>query len=146
MSCRRRPVLGTVAHVELFASNHVVILPAGIGIAPPIQRLGAHALAGRCAYPLRTLDPTGLVLMSSERTYTLGALFAEWGQALSRSAVAGFRASEHGHVSVFINGAGWHGDPADAPLAPHSQITIEVGPFIPPHAHYMFPPLSFARS
>jgi hypothetical protein len=139
-------MLASVAHVELFAANHVVMLPAGIGIAPPLERHGPHLLAGRCAYTLRTVDPTGLVLMGPRRAHTLGEFFALWGQPLSRSAVAGFRAGAHADVSVFIDGATWRGDPADAPLAPHSQITIEVGPFVPPHAHYMFPPLSFAHT
>jgi hypothetical protein len=146
MGCRSRPTLAGAAHVELFAANHVVILPAGIGIAPPLQRHGPHVLAGRCAYALRTLDPTGLVLMGSRSAYTLGELFAVWGQPLSRSEVAGFRARSRADVSVFIDGTAWRGNPAGAPLAPHSQVTIEVGPFVPPHAHYMFPPLSFAHA
>ncbi len=48
-------------HLELFADRRVVIVPAGIGIAPPQRRQGAYVLGGRCSYPLRTREPTGVV-------------------------------------------------------------------------------------
>ena len=48
-------------HVELFANRRVVIVPAGIGIVPPLRRDGAYVLGGRCSYPLRTREPTGVV-------------------------------------------------------------------------------------
>lgn len=142
MRCRASYSVASAAHVELFAANRVVVIPAGIGFAPPLRRHGAYVSRGRCSYPLRTLEPTGVVLMSPGRTYTLGELFALWGQPLGRRGVAGFRAAAGQHVSVFRDGLLWRGDPAAVPLSRDAQITIEVGPYVPPHVRYLFPSLS----
>src|SRR4051812_21317582 len=45
-------------HVEVFARGRVVIVPAGIGIAGPVERRGAYVFGGRCRYPLVTVEPT----------------------------------------------------------------------------------------
>jgi hypothetical protein len=37
------------AHIELFAHNRGVVVPAGIGIAEPKRRRGVFVLGGRCA-------------------------------------------------------------------------------------------------
>ena len=142
MRCARERSVGSFAHVEIFIADRVVIVPAGIGLAPPIRQRGPHLLIGRCAYPLRTVDPTGLVLLRADRSYTLGELFAVWEQPLGWSVVAGFHASAHDRVRVFVDGRLWRGGPADVPLAPHSQVTIELGPYVPPHSSYLFPPPS----
>ena len=83
-----RPRFG--AHVELFAHRQVVIVPAGIGIAPPLRRQGAYVLGGRCSYPLRTREPTGVVEVERGASLTLGQLFEVWGQPLSRTRLVGF--------------------------------------------------------
>jgi len=141
MSCRPGYPVASVTHVELFAANHVVIIPAGIGVAPPLRRHGVYVRGGRCVYPLRTVEPTGLVLMGPGRTRTLGELFALWGQRLSSHEVAGFHAEAGQDVSVFSDGVPWRGNPAAVPLSSRAQITIEVGPYVPPHARYVFPAL-----
>ena len=46
-------------HLELFAAGRVVIVPAGIGVAPPWRRDGAYVRSGRCSYAARTREPTG---------------------------------------------------------------------------------------
>ena len=140
MRCARKRSVGSVAHVEIFVADHVVIVPAGIGLAPPIRQRGPHLLVGRCAYPLWTVDPTGLVLLGPDRSYTLGQLFAVWEQPLGRSVVAGFHATAHERVRVFVDGRRSQGAPAGVPLAPQSQVTIELGPYVPPHSSYRFPP------
>src|SRR5438046_2534422 len=43
-------------HLELFANRRVVIVPAGIGMAPPLVRDGAYVRGGRCSYALRTRE------------------------------------------------------------------------------------------
>jgi len=146
MSCGARVPVVSAAHVELFAYNRVVIVPAGIGLMPPLRRAGAFVRGWRCAYPLRTLDPTGLVLLGPGGPYTLGDLFDLWGQPLNRTAVAGFQAPPHGSVSVFLDGQPWKGDPGRAPLARHSQATIEVGAPVRPHSSYVFPSLAWTAS
>lgn len=68
------------------------------------------------------------------------ALFRSWGQPLSRTRLASFRAPKGAHVAVFVNGRSWHGAPGAVPLTRHAEIVLEVGPHVPPHASYTFPP------
>lgn len=127
------------AHVEVFAENRGVVVPAGIGIAVPRRRGGVYVLGGRCAYPLRTVDPTGVIEVDrgdGRSTPTVGQLFTVWGQPLSRTRLAGFA----GPVHAFVDGRRWAGDPRAIPLARHTQVVLELGPFVPPHPSYLFPP------
>jgi hypothetical protein len=129
----RRPV--AAAHVELFAHGHVVIVPAGLGVAPPRRRAGAYVTGGRCRYPIWTSEPTGLVRLA-RRDLTLGDLFALWGQPLSRERMARWRATVRAHVS----GVPWRGDPRRIPLLPHAQVVVQAGlPVLRPNARYRFP-------
>jgi hypothetical protein len=146
MGCSSKAQAVSVAHIELFAYEHVVIVPAGIGLAPPRMIRGARIVSARCGYPLRTLDPTGLVLLTDpRRTYRLGELFDLWGQTLNRTHIAGFQAPRHHGVHVYLDGKLWHGDPRDTPIAPHAEITVEVDGYVPPHASYSFPSLSWTN-
>ncbi len=142
MRCRGPVPVTAAAHVEVFAFGHVVVVPAGIGVAPPLRRRGAYVEGGRCLYPLWTVEPTGLLLMRSTRVLTLGQLFELWGQPLSHRKVAGFLAPARSDVAVFVDGVRWHASPSSAPIAPTAQITIEVGPYVPPHNRYIFPALA----
>ena len=129
------------AHVELFAHRHVVVVAAGIGMAPPVRTRGAYVTAARCSYPVRTREPTGLLeLEPSARALTLGELFAIWGQPLSTSRLAGFHAPPGTRVAAYLDGRPWPGDPRAVPLRRHAVIVLEIGPFVPPHRHYAFPP------
>jgi hypothetical protein len=137
LRCRQRPGARVGVHVELFARRRVVIVPAGIGIAPPHRRAGPYVRGGRCSYPLRTREPTGVVeVTTGGRALTLGDLFAVWGQPLSATRIASFR----GSVAAFVGGVRRPGDPRDIPLRPHAQIVLEVGGYVPPHRRYRFPP------
>jgi hypothetical protein len=123
-------------HLELFASRRVVLVPPGIGVAPPRTRDGAYVRGGRCVYPISTRDPTGVFeVEAGGRQKTLGDLFAVWGQPLGPKRMAGF----HGEVSAFVAGKRWGSDPQAIPLEPHAQIVLEVGGYVPPHATYLFP-------
>ncbi len=146
MNCRSRVRAISAAHIELFAFNRVVIVPAGIGVMPPLRTQGAFIRDWRCAYPLRTLDPTGLVLLAAGGPYTLGDLFDLWGQPLNNTVTAGFRSSTHENVSVFIDGRRWTSAPRMAPLTRHAQITIEIGALVRPHSTYVFPSLAWTDS
>jgi hypothetical protein len=81
---------------------------------------------GRCSYPLRTTEPTGVIEVAGNNR-TLGDLFAIWGQPL--------RADR-----IFVNGKGFTGDPRAIELHKHDQIVIEVGGYVKPHPRYRFPP------
>jgi len=117
MRCRAPARIVAAAHVEVFAFGHVVVIPAGMGVAPPLRRRGAYVDGGRCAYPLWTVEPTRLLLTQTPRRLTLGQVFESWGQALTHRMVASFVAPTGAGVSVFIDGAPWRGDPSSAPIA-----------------------------
>jgi hypothetical protein len=131
-----RPGPPRAAHLELYARRLVLPLPAGIGVAPPLQRHGENALGRLCTYPVRTYAPTGIVRFDRGHTLTLADLFAVWGQTLSRRQLAGFR----GRVVAYLGGRRWAGPPQAIPLREHEEIVVEVGGFIPPHPSYSFPP------
>jgi hypothetical protein len=124
-------------HVELFARKLVLLLPAGIGVSPPLRREGAYVLGGRCVYPLRTREPTGVIEVGAARPVTVGDLFRVWGQPLSAERLAGFRTA--GRVQAYVNGRRVDGDPRAIPLRRHDEIVLEIGGYVPPHTSYLFP-------
>jgi hypothetical protein len=123
-------------HVEIFVDRKVLVMPAGIGLRPPLRKAGLARLhGGACSYPLHTLDPTGTVLVERSRRRTLGDLFAVWGRHLSRGRLLSFA----GRVRVYRNGTAWTGDPRDVPLRRHDSVVLQVGGYVKPHATYRFP-------
>lgn len=127
-------------HVELFAANRVVIVPSGIGTRVPAERLSGRIVTARCYGDLVTLEPTGLVLLRSGSRLRLADLFRAWGQPLSATRLGPFAAPLGTRVHVFIDGRGWRRSPASVPLTRHAVIVLEVGPYVPPHVSYRFPP------
>jgi hypothetical protein len=128
-------------HLELFAAGRVVMVPAGIGVAPPQRRIGAVVASGRCSYPLRTVEPTGVVEVGAgASTATVGDLFTLWGQALDARHLAGFAAPPGGAVSAYLNGRRWPGKPRGIPLRRHASIVLEVASHVAPHPSYAFAP------
>lgn len=127
-------------HLEIFAREIDVVIPAGIGIAPPFRRDGAYVRGGRCFYPARTVEPTGLIEVEKGSSLTLGDFFDIWGQPLSSSQVLTFRARSGRRVSAFVDGRRWHGSPRSIPLQRHKAIVVEVGGYFPPTKKYLFPP------
>jgi hypothetical protein len=133
-----RPELGprNGAHVELYAADRVVLFPAGIGTEPPRTTEAGRIRRARCYGPLVTLEPTGLVLVRRGERRSLGEFFATWGKPLSRGRAADFT----GRVRAFVGGQPWRGDPGAIPLSRHAVIVLEIGPYVPPHTSYAFPP------
>ena len=138
----RRPTLGphTGVHVELFAANRVVIVPAGIGTRPPRTLSAGRISQARCYGDLVTLEPTGIVLIRAGQHLTLSDLFRSSGQPLSSSRLGPFPAPHHTRVTVYVGGQHWNDQPGDVPLEPHAEIVLEVGPHVPPHTTFTFPP------
>jgi hypothetical protein len=124
-------------HVELFAGGRALLLPAGIGVAPPRRMAAGTVVDGRCQYPLATLDPTGTVRISVTRTLYLGDLFRVWGQPLDAHHLCGFRSRTP--VRAYVNGRRWQGAVGAIPLRRHAEIVVEIGPYVRPHARYVFP-------
>jgi hypothetical protein len=137
--CSRRTGERFGAHLEVFAHQHVVAIPAGIGIAPPLA-LGNDATVrgGHCSYPARTTDPTGVIDIRNGARVTLGELFDIWGQALGKRIVARFRAPAGSLVVAYVNGHRFMADPRAIPLRRHERIVLEVASRVPPHRVYLF--------
>lgn len=138
-----RPALGQRfgVHIELFAANRVVIVAAGIGTRPPRSISPGGMLSARCYGDLVTLQPTGVVLVRRGSRMTVASVFHSWGQPLSDTRLAGFSASPGARVAVFVGGRRWDRAPGDVPLVSGSEIVLEVGPHVPPHKSFTFPPL-----
>lgn len=126
-----RPVAGSVctvyrvrfdAHVEIFASRRVAILPRGIGRGP-----------NDCRYAASTNAPTGVIRLTG--AVTLGDLFRIWGQPLGPHRLLSFR----GTTTAFVGGRKWHGDPRRLWLTRHAQVVLEIGGYVAPHPSYVFP-------
>ncbi len=124
------------AHVELFARGRVLLLPPGIGVARPRRAVGATVRGGRCAYPARTTDPTGVVRFRPGRGLALRDLFALWGQPLTRHRACGFRSAAP--VRIYVGGRRVAGSPGAVSLRRHAEIVVEIGPYVPPHHSYLF--------
>jgi hypothetical protein len=137
LACVRTSPTGFRFHLELFARRRVLLVPAGIGVAPPLRRDGAYVTGGRCLYPLRTREPTGVVEVASTRLRRLGDLFRVWDQPLAARRLAGFRSARP--VLAFVNGRRLHGDPRTIPLRRHDEVVLEIGGYVPPHSSYLFP-------
>jgi hypothetical protein len=135
-ACGTRAAALVRAHVEVFARRRVVVVPAGIGIAPPHRVDRGYVHGGRCSYPLRTREPTGVVELDPRLRPTLGHLFAVWGQRLSGDRLLSFA----GRVRVYVAGRLRPGDPRATPLTYHAQIVVQVGGYVPPYASYLFGP------
>lgn len=127
-------------HVEVFAANRVLLLPAGLGTKPPRKLLDGRVTRAACYGQLVTLDPTGVVLIRPGARPTLGALFRSWGQPLSATRLTSFSAPAGTRVTIFVDGRAWPGAPAAVPLTRHAEIVLEVGPYVPPHLSYAFSP------
>ena len=136
-SCR--PTLGPrlAAHVELFGAGRVILIAAGIGTTPPRRSEAGRITRARCFGSLVTLDPTGTVYARPGQRLTLRDLFGAWGQRLSATRIASFSGRR---VRVFIDGRVRRGSPLNVPLTEHAEIVLEVGPHVPPHRRFTFPP------
>lgn len=133
-ACAQAPLrVGARVHLELFAHERVVIVPAGIGLRGARSRLG-RVVTAACRGRAWTLDPSGVVRYESPAT--LGAVFAVWGQPLGPTRLASFR----GPVSAWVNGVRQRGDPRTLLLRDRDEIVLEIRGHVPPHASFRFPP------
>lgn len=138
--CRPRLGIRRGVHIEIFAANRVVLLAAGIGTRPPRRIAEGRITSAGCFGALVTLEPTGVVLVRRGSRLTLAAVFRSWGQPLSARRVASFSAQRGHGVRVFVGGRRWTGPVGAVPLRPRAEIVVEVGPYVPPHSRYTFPP------
>ena len=123
-------------HVEVFAANRVVVIPAGIGTRPPRALSEGRISRARCYGALVTIDPTGVVRVGVANRLTLAGLFHSWG---SRCRARGWLVSR-AHGRGVRRRPAVAGPPGAVALKPHAEIVLEVGPHVPPHSSYTFPP------
>lgn len=140
LDCGRHPGPRLGVHLEVFVNGYDVVIPSGIGVAPPHRRDGAFVRGGRCSYALRTTDPTGMIEVRPGTRATLGQFFSVWGQRLGPRMLLSFNARGSQRVIAYSAGRRWSGDPRDLPLSPHSAIVVELGRHVVPHPRYAFPP------
>jgi hypothetical protein len=124
------------AHMTIYASGARQAVPAGIGIPGPQQVVDGFVEGGKCLYWLHTHDSTGVVHIESpvQRVYTLGQFFDVWGRPLSATQVGRVT----GHVTAFVNGKRFAGDPRSIKLTPHAVIQLDVGKVVAPQP-FTFP-------
>jgi hypothetical protein len=123
------------AHLDVLVDGRPVPVPAGIGIDE----------TKRLISPLHTHDGTGVVHIESAKDvpFTLGQVFAEWGQPLTDRHVGPVTLTSGQVLRVFRNGQQASGDPAALRLGAHDEIVVWVGasdaqPKV--SASYSFPP------
>jgi len=123
------------AHLTVFVDGKARRVPAGIGIAPPLEvqetPVGAFVARAACFMWLHTHSADGIIHTESPvtRIYTLGNFFDIFGQPLNRRTVGPAR----GKVTAFFNGHVFAGNPRKIPLLAHAQIQLDVGrPLIAP--------------
>jgi hypothetical protein len=138
LTCSRSDPPRMGVHLELFAQDRVIIVPAGIGIGPPRRSSGPYVLGGSCSYPARTREPTGVIEVDRSTPVTLGDFFATWGKPLTSSQLLGFRAGRGQRIRAYVGGRRWSGNVRAIPLRAHAEIVLEVGPYIAPHVAYRF--------
>ena len=124
------------AHLTIYASGARQVVLAGIGIPGPQQVVDGFVAGGKCLYWLHTHDSTGVVHIESpvQRVYTLGQFFDVWGRSLSGTQVG----LATGHVTAFVNGRRFAGDPRSIKLTPHAVIQLDVGKVVAPQS-FTFP-------
>jgi hypothetical protein len=111
-------------HLSIFLNGQALAIPADLGIVD-------QSPTTRCFYALHTHDKSGKIHVeaAAPATFTLGQLFAIWGQPLESTNVAGLTGMP---VTIYVtdnNGvvteatANWR----DIELLSHREITIQVG-------------------
>jgi hypothetical protein len=122
------------SRLTVFVNGQQEKVPAGVGIYHPqseqTQR-GPFVASGACFSWLHTHASDGIIHIESpiQRSFTLGNFFDVWAQPLSKTQVGPAR----GHVTAFLNGKVWTGNPRSIPLGSHQQIQLVVGkPIIGP--------------
>jgi len=128
-------------HLAIYVDGQPYEVPMGIGIGQPWETVpgsvGPFITRGACFSWLHTHTTDGIIHIEAPipRTFTLGDLFAVWGEPLSSSEMAEIE----GPVVAYVDGARVGGDPADLTLADREVIQLNVGMDTPPPQPYTFP-------
>jgi hypothetical protein len=124
------------AHLTVFVDGAARRIPRGVGISEPRSigtPQGPFVVSGACFAWLHTHAADGIVHMESpiQRSFTLGNFFDVWGEPLSADRVA----TATGHVTAFVDGRPYLGNPRTIPLFAHAQVQLDVGrPLVQPES------------
>ena len=143
------PLRGTLyrhdhVHLDLFVNGRKVTVPAGIGLAEPIDNgpcpnagLGAqgdcvtrHIFTAEVANsPIHTHSTSGIIHIEPDRPgiFTLGQFFDEWGVRLSSDCVGGYCAGGGKQLRVYVNGKRSSGNPRSIVLTNRQEIAVVFG-------------------
>jgi len=111
------------SHLSIFLNGEALSVPGDVGIVPAAPQ-------GRCFYTIHTHDKSGKIHVeaAASGTFTLGQLFAIWGQPLTNTNIAGLTGMP---VKVYVTDDGVVTEAADSwdsiELKSHREITIAVG-------------------
>lgn len=111
------------AHLDVIVNGSKVTVPAGIGfVLDHGQATGITVL--------HTHDTSGVIHIesASNKAYTLGQVFTEWGLALSASQVGSYMVDATHSVAAYVDGHRFTGNPATLRLAPHLELALWYGP------------------
>ena len=128
-------------HVDLIVNGKKVTIPAGVGLAEPVDRGPCQPVSvGDCGAghlftaavansPLHTHGSSGLIHVEPDRpgTYTLGQFFDEWGVRLNSSCVGGYCTGNGKELRAYVDGHRVSGDPRRIVLTNHQEIAIVFG-------------------
>jgi hypothetical protein len=127
-------------HLDVIVNGKQVTVPAGVGLAEPVDRGKCQPRVGDCATghfftaavansPLHTHSASGLIHVEPDRrgTYTLGEFFDEWGVRLSGSCVGGYCAGDGKELRVYVNGQRVPGNPRRIVLTNRQEIAVVFG-------------------
>ncbi len=130
------------AHLQVYVDGRPRAVPGAIGLVNPKSSSTGTTTTyhqGLCTYWLATTAANGLISIRSPvpSHYTLGDLFAIWGEPLGTGQVATAR----GPVTATVDGRRWHGNPRSIPLREHEAIQLAVGRPVPP-----FKPIDWSQT
>jgi hypothetical protein len=117
------------ARLTIYDHGRARSVPGGIGINPPLKVVptaaGSFVAGGTCFSLLHTHAADGVIHVESPHaiTFVLAQFFAVWHQPLDTTHVG----PATGRVTAFVDGRLYPGDPGAIPLAPHTQIQLDVG-------------------
>jgi hypothetical protein len=116
------------SHLNVVVEGKAVPIAADLGINAAADRSrpehGAQGIA-----PLHTHDSSGVLHVEAPKAdrFTLGQAFTLWDVALGKGRIGGYvDGQKRRHVSVFVDGKPYAGDPRQIALKDHLDIDIVV--------------------
>jgi hypothetical protein len=130
-------------HLDVIVNGHAVTVPAGVGMAEPVDNGPCPSIGGKpmgdCATgrfytfavavaPIHTHSTSGLIHIETDRpaTFTLGEFFDEWGVRLTKGCVGGYCTGGGKQLRVYVDGRRV-ANPRGIVLTNHQEIAVVYG-------------------